>query len=355
MRVKVVLLCVLLWPVDAGASREFSPSFLGMYRKTMVIENVVERHAKRYRVDMRLARAVLLQESGGNPNLVSRAGARGYFQVMPATFRMLGVRTNIEAGIKYLSQMSKRFGREDYAVAAYNAGPGSIGKRRPVPLETLQYVMNVGHYKSVLRLHEKAIRQEAAATKVWRVKKRQSWQTLSRKTGLPVYILRLYNPFLANRALRHGDLVSYPRRVPDNLFSYRGKSLYYRARIGDSYLMLARVFGVTPETMRADNELWRLQQLPVGLTLKVALEADSVFHNAAAPTQRPTTTTAVSSRAQKKHANRQRERRVHRVARAETLTSIARRYGTSVRAIMRANRLPNTQIQAGASLVTPGG
>ena len=40
--------------------------------------------------------AVCLYESGGNANLTSRAGARGYFQVMPSTFRSLRVETNIE-------------------------------------------------------------------------------------------------------------------------------------------------------------------------------------------------------------------------------------------------------------------
>ena len=41
----------------------------------------------------------------------------------------LRVDTNIEAGIKYISQMVRRFRREDYAVAAYNAGPGQARPR----------------------------------------------------------------------------------------------------------------------------------------------------------------------------------------------------------------------------------
>ena len=199
-----VLLIISLWVHPAWASLEISPSFLGMYRKTMVIEQEVFKYSARYGVDPKTARSVLIQESGGNDKLTSSAGARGYFQVMPGTFRLLKVRSNIEAGIKYLSQMKKKFGREDYAIAAYNAGPGRIGKKRPLPLETLQYVIGVGYYKTVLRLHEPQIAQQAATIQLQRVSKGDSWETLARKTGTPAPLLRLYNPFLALRPLRTG-------------------------------------------------------------------------------------------------------------------------------------------------------
>ena len=121
-----------------------SPSFLGMYRKVMEIEDEIRRHTDQYGLPFDLARAGCLYESGGNAILSSGAGAQGYFQVMPATFRSLRVETNIEAGVKYLTQMIKRFDREDYAVAAYNGGPTRVARRRPMYLETLQYVRGVG-------------------------------------------------------------------------------------------------------------------------------------------------------------------------------------------------------------------
>ena len=61
---------------------DFSPGFLGMYRKVMEIEDQIIEHAEKYGVDVTLARALCLQESGGNANLNSRAGAKGYFQVI---------------------------------------------------------------------------------------------------------------------------------------------------------------------------------------------------------------------------------------------------------------------------------
>ncbi len=113
---------------------EFSPAFLGVYRKVMEIEDEILEYADKYAVDPALARAVCMYESGGNANLSSSAGAQGYFQVMGPTFRSLRVETNIEAGIKYLSQQITRFDREDYALAAYNGGPSRVARGGAMPL-----------------------------------------------------------------------------------------------------------------------------------------------------------------------------------------------------------------------------
>jgi membrane-bound lytic murein transglycosylase D len=47
--------------------------------------------------------------------------------------------------------------------------------------------------------------------------------------------------------------------------------------------------------------------------------------------------------------------RTHIVRPGETLTKIARRYQTTIRALMRANRLDNAHVQAGAALLIPAG
>jgi LysM repeat protein len=354
--VHLVLLVVVLWCKSAWAALELSPSFLGMYRKTMRVENELHTHAARYGVDPRLARAVLIQESGGNANLVSAAGARGYFQVMPKTFRMLRVRTNIEAGVKYLAQLQKRFGREDYAIAAYNAGPGTIAKDRPLRLETLQYVISVGHYRSVLRLHEPEIRRQAGRLQLRRVHTGDSWETLAEKLGVPHAALFLYNPFLAARPLQAGSLVAYPTAVPENVLEYEGDELYYTSRIGDSYLNLALIFGVDLETFRQHNDLWRLQQLPAGVRLRVAAPADSPFRRlrliatARSPQGQPAghPTPPIAPRtAQSPAASR------YTVRRGDTLEKIARRHRTTVRELMRANGLRGPRIHAGVTLRIP--
>jgi hypothetical protein len=110
---------------------------------------IFEAAAREWNVDPRLLRAVATQESGGNPNARSRAGAVGVMQLMPGTAKDLGVTdlTNAEqsiyGGAKYLSQMLDRYKRPELALAAYNAGPGRVDaflKGGALPDETLKYV-----------------------------------------------------------------------------------------------------------------------------------------------------------------------------------------------------------------------
>ena len=94
--------------------------------------------------------ALIMQESRYQPAAVSPKGAFGLAQLMPGTARQLGVdpyslRDNIRGGARYLKQQVDRFGRYDLALAAYNAGPGRVERRRQVPhiAETQAYVRTI--------------------------------------------------------------------------------------------------------------------------------------------------------------------------------------------------------------------
>lgn len=258
--------------MTAAGDPPISTAFLGMYRKTMEIEDEIARQSARYGVDPLVARAICLYESGGNANLTSSAGAEGYFQVMPSTFRLLGVSTNIEAGIKYFSQMLERFEREDLALAAYNGGPGHVLRGRPMRLETLQYVLGISYYKNVLRESEREIRRQAASLSLHAVEAGETWWTLSRRTGRPLLLLRLYNPFLASRNLRAGQLVALPPAARDVPLEFAPGELRYTARAGDIYLNLAFIFGVEPEQIREANGLWHVDLLLPGTRLIIPTE-----------------------------------------------------------------------------------
>ena len=346
-----------LLPLD-----DFSPQFLGMFRKAVTIENQIRQFTDSYGVDFDLARAMLIQESGGNPNLTSIAGAGGYFQVMPATFRSLQVESNIEAGIKYLSQMIRQFGREDYAVAAYNAGPGNTRRGRP-PLETLQYVLSVGTYRSVLKLHEASVRHHADMIRLEPIREGDDWWTISQRTGTSILELRMHNPFLATRALRVGQYIAYPREPRPNLFTtVDDNMLEYRTRWGDNYLHLSFILELDRDRFRDINDLWHIQTLPIGQRLRVPLEwggthtnyvvqqdddlksiADSlkstpwriIRDNKLFSSTQLTPGTILRVRATPPKPTYV----THRVARGDTLAALARRYGTSVRTIQSANSM----------------
>jgi soluble lytic murein transglycosylase-like protein len=109
--------------------------------------------AKRHRIDPALIAAVIRAESNGFPRAVSRKGARGLMQLMPATARRLGVksafdpRENIRAGTAYLAELAERFGETnaDLILAAYNAGEHAVEEHGGVPpyRETRDYVRRV--------------------------------------------------------------------------------------------------------------------------------------------------------------------------------------------------------------------
>ena len=104
-------------------------------------------------LDPGLVLAVMMEESGGDPQALSPRGARGLMQLMPATAEEVGVtdRTdpmqNVRGGARYLKNMLERYsGDLDLALAAYNAGPGNVekaGGRVPAFRETRNYVERV--------------------------------------------------------------------------------------------------------------------------------------------------------------------------------------------------------------------
>jgi cell wall-associated NlpC family hydrolase len=95
--------------------------------------------------------AVAQQESGGNPNAVSAAGAIGLMQLMPATAAGIGVDPHdpgqsIDAAAKILSASLRRYdGSVPLALAAYNAGPGAVARYGGIPPyeETQNYVRSI--------------------------------------------------------------------------------------------------------------------------------------------------------------------------------------------------------------------
>jgi soluble lytic murein transglycosylase-like protein len=127
----------------------FMPSAADIARFTPMIEAASRAHG----VDSALVHAVISAESGYNQSAVSRTGARGLMQLMPATAERYGVqnimdpRENIMAGVKYLRDLLQMFqGNMELAVAAYNAGENAVirhGNRVPPYAETMGYVPKV--------------------------------------------------------------------------------------------------------------------------------------------------------------------------------------------------------------------
>ena len=113
------------------------------------LDRIIMRVGEREGVDPRLIHAVIWQESRYNQSATSHVGAKGLMQLMPATGKRFGcddlsdAASNVEAGTKYLRWLLNRLnGDVTLALAAYNAGEGSVEKHGGIPpfSETQNYV-----------------------------------------------------------------------------------------------------------------------------------------------------------------------------------------------------------------------
>ena len=118
-------------------------------------DSLIVKTCAKYDVDPALVKGLIKAESGFDPMAVSGAGAKGLMQLMDATAASLGVtdsfdpQQNIDAGVRFLSSLIERYQDEGLALAAYNAGPGSVDKAGGMPAiaETQVYVPRVLTYR----------------------------------------------------------------------------------------------------------------------------------------------------------------------------------------------------------------
>lgn len=263
-------------------------------------------------------------ESAINPNAMSRAGAVGLWQFMPATAKGLGMEINSlvderrdprissRNAARYLKQLHDIYNDWSLAIAAYNCGPGNVNK---------------------------AIRRAGGGKKdFWEI---YPFLLPETRGYVPAFIAANYimtyhknhniSPVLARRPIVV-DTVHVSRRV--------------------HFDQISEVLDIPMEELRALNPQYRRDIIPgdikpYPLTLPslqayayVANEDSIVNHNASRYARRgvvePSTGAVTGSDSRGEYVEEE-TIQWHKVRRGETLTSIARRYGTTVREIRRLN------------------
>jgi len=164
--VKYVLTLVAVLAAVAGSLfylEDAKPGWYAKLRYPLRYEHVIAGHARNYELDPALLAAVVYRESKFDPDARSRSGAIGLMQLLPDTAEGIALHTgghrfvvadlydpeiNVRYGAFYLRRLLRKYGDEELALAAYNAGQRNVdewraeGKGIEFP-ETRQYVDEV--------------------------------------------------------------------------------------------------------------------------------------------------------------------------------------------------------------------
>jgi soluble lytic murein transglycosylase len=148
---------------------EAEPTWYERIRYPLRYEHIVVGHAENYGLEPQLVAAVIYQESKFDADAVSESGAVGLMQLLPETGQGIADRTggdewtpedlhnpelNIRYGSWYLRHLLDKYGDEDLALAAYNAGQANVDRWRDEGLgiefaETRHYVQRVQELKAI--------------------------------------------------------------------------------------------------------------------------------------------------------------------------------------------------------------
>ncbi len=327
-----------LWPVLAERSRYVRGRMLPVFEKLHAPSSLD---------------VVPVIESGYNPYAFSSAGAMGLWQLMPGTARGLRMRAPhginarrdveqaTEGAVRYLLKMKARFGNWPLAFAAYHRGPGNIARaiRRhpwqpsdgldhlPVPLITRTYVRGILGLSALL---ERGVWHfpDPWPTHTLELQAPVDINLLTQAAGISRNDLFRFNPGLDHSQYLNSPVTLYaPETMHARMLASASEAIPAHVRIrirpGDNLWTLAKRYRTTLRHLKHMNP--RMDSL---LRPGRSLLVPAKRFNAAYPLPNPLLA---------------RGRRIHyRVRSGDNLWNIAKRFGTTPRAIARANSLRQT-------------
>jgi len=340
-------------------------------------------------------------ESGLNPRAVSRVGAMGLWQFMPATGREYKLYVNnymddrmdpelaTEAAVKYLKALHRMFGDWEVALAAYNCGPGNVRKaiRRSggkktfwgiynyLPRETRSYIPQFQAIMYVLRYaeeHNIVLENPAFPLAHEKVKldTKLDLEHFSEIAGICIEDLEELNPsvlkrhipqshahhalripktkalFLAENkdwiidslSLTSNVLLAENVEIKEEPFSQSTNRIIYRVRSGDALGTIAQKHNTTVENLKKWNSL-SSNMIKVGQNLSIYDETNNLANTIASNT---TETTSPN----------QSNNKVYTVQPGDSLWLISRKMeGVTIDQLKKLNNLNNNQIKPGQRLI----
>lgn len=311
-------------------------------------------------------------ESAYDPFAYSHAHAAGMWQFIPGTARYMGVKQNdwydgrrdvidsTRAAYDFLSLLYKKFGDWQQVLAAYNAGPGAVQRAIErnladglptdfwslrLPAETRSYVPRFIAVAQIVKT------PEAYGVDLRPVLNQPFFRaiTLQRQVDMPqaasiagVSLKEFYqlNPGFKRQSTDpegpHRLLV--PAGLPSDFeadiaalpLPQATVAQTYTVKRGDTLFKVARQFGMSPQALRDLNHL-KSDKLPLGRTLTIARGNVSTEYLALRQEMKLDRSPLAARQVVKS--------KVYKVRRGDTLGSVARRHGLSVKALARLNGL----------------
>jgi len=294
-------------------------------------------------------------ESGYNPYALSPAGAFGLWQLMPRTAKELGAKSknglngrrhieaSTKAATKYLLALYQRFDSWPLAICAYNLGPWGVQRRLnkkpwspdmgldalPFPGETRHYVKQI---LGMIALEEDGELQfsEALTTQNIHISAPIDLNQMEKVSGLEKYeIFRLNPAFDYQHYIHHDVIVHLPKEnairlqqaLHDNPNIFKPKYITIKIKSGDSLWKLAKRYHTSTKHLKQLNPKLK-GVLSIGKRMTVPASGNVL---------------ASSSKANPLLAKGRRIR--YKVRSGDSLWTIAKRFGTSTRAIARINQM----------------
>lgn len=302
-------------------------------------------------------------ESAINPNAVSRAGAAGLWQFMPATAKGLGMEVNSliderrdarlssRNAARYLKQLYEIYNDWSLAIAAYNCGPGNVNKalRRAggegkkdfweiynyLPAETRGYVPAFIAANYVMNYYNKhgispTVIKRHLTTDTVQVNKYIHFDQIAAVLNIPVDEIRMLNPQY-RKDIIPGDYRPYVLTLPtQQCLSYVMSEKRIVEYDADRYARRSYVEpgeSSEPEAVPGDNGVANLAQA-----------------------SRQTSNAETNNEIAQTQLTEKMVVKTHVVTRGESIRDIARQYGVSATDIKRWNQLRRGKVKEGDRL-----
>jgi membrane-bound lytic murein transglycosylase D len=340
------------------------------------IRGYIENTLQRYGVPKEMFFLAMI-ESGFTNHAVSSAGAVGPWQFMPATGRRYGLTVDsylderrdpiraTEAAAKYLADLHNVFQNWYLAMAAYNAGEGRImgaimragtrnfwelAKQKALPRETMDYVPKflaaaiIGSDPKRFGFNFKSVDQ-LEAPELFEAPPRKGLKNIAEVTGVSFYQLKQLNPHLIRNVVppqgssygiwipagtkrKFEAVASNIQKLPSTHIAatpVASSSAQHRVRKGETLSAISQKYGMSVAQLKSINNL-RSDRILLGQRLSVQSRGSNVA------------------------SNHQSQKVKYKVRRGDNLTTIAKKFNTTIHSIKKSNNLKRSNIYAGQIL-----